>query len=223
MMGYEMVSETRDIKDITRLVLRDYGQLFLNQGETESLRIEAPSDLLSLVRTEIKGNELILDIQGGWFDKTWRAITSTIEGKPLKYYVTVKTLEGIYVTGAGRVKMQALKSEHLSVILKGAGEVMLSQIDVARLDADLPGAGVISIAGKATFQQVRLLGAGSYDAPRLESVEAEVLLKGVGKATIWVKEKLEARVDGVGSIEYYGDPVARKSVSGLGQIQQRFN
>jgi hypothetical protein len=33
-------TETREIKDVKRVLLKDYGHLFISQGEEESLRIE---------------------------------------------------------------------------------------------------------------------------------------------------------------------------------------
>ena len=32
-----IISETRNIEGVNRVVLREYGQLFISQGETESL------------------------------------------------------------------------------------------------------------------------------------------------------------------------------------------
>lgn len=221
MSSFEVLSETRDIKGISRIVLRDYGQLFIKQGEDEGLRIEGHRDLLHRVKSTIRGNELILDMEGGWFDKAWRTLTSSFEGKSLKYYLTTKKLDGVFVSGAGRIKMQGLKSDNLYLILKGAGEIMISELELDRLEVDLPGAGVISVSGNTTSQQVKLTGAGSFDAPRLKSKEGSVSLKGVGKASVWVTEKLDAKVDGVGSIDYYGDPVVRRKISGLGSIEHR--
>jgi hypothetical protein len=72
------------------------------------------------------------------------------------------------------------------------------------LKAELPGAGMLKIAGKTTDQSVIVSGAGSYEAPHLESQSATVQLTGLGKATVW--------------IEYYGDPKVTKSIQGLGSV-----
>lgn len=221
MASIETRTERIDLSSVKRVVLRDYGQLILTQSDEASLRIEAQPDLLRMVHADVRQDELILDIQGGWFDKAWQALTSTFEGKTLKYFLTLPSIAGIFVSGAGRVKSQNINGKSLDMILKGAGEIIISGLEVEQLQADLPGAGVISLAGSTHFQQVHLHGAGSYDAPRLRSKEANIKLKGVGKASVWVTEKLDAQVDGVGSIDYYGDPVTRKNITGLGKINQR--
>jgi len=215
------ISENREISGVTRVVLRDYGQLFLTQGAEETLRIEGQEEVLRTVKTYVSEGELVLDIQTGWFDKTWNALTSAVEGQSLKYHLVVKKLEGIFVSGAGRVKMQGLKTESIYVTLKGAGEIVLSSLEAGLVDIDLPGAGIISLSGKTDILQVSMKGAGSFDAPRLESRDARVTLRGVGKASVWATNQLDATVDGVGAIEYYGDPTVRQNISGLGKVNHR--
>jgi len=214
-------TESRQVEGITRVILRDYGQLHISQGDNESLSIEGPEELLKMVQTTTRDHELILDIHGGWFDKAWRAITSTFEGKPLKYFLSVKELTGVYVSGAARVKIVHLKTNQLSLILKGAGEIIIPSLKAEHLEVELPGAGIISLAGQVIHQQVTIKGAGSYDTPKLESKEGKIFLKGVGRATVWVTDHLDATVDGVGSIDYYGDPITRKRITGLGKINRR--
>ena len=215
-----IINETRNISGVNRVILREYGQLIISQGEKESLSLEGQDSVLAMVKSEVRNGELILDIDGGWWDRTWRAITSTVEGKPLKYHLTLRKLDGLFVTGAARVKSKGFKFHDFQLILKGAGEIVMSDIQADTIDIELPGAGLISLSGNVTNQKIWLKGAGSYDAPRLKSVNALVKLHGVGKASVWASSSLDAQVDGVGHIEYFGNPDVRKSVSGLGKISQ---
>ncbi len=216
----DIISETRNINGVNRVVLREYGQLIITQGETESLSLEGQDSVLQLVRTEVRNGELLLDVEGGWWDRTWRAIASTVEGKPLKYFLTLKKLDGLFVSGAARVKINGFKFDDFQLILKGAGEIIMTDIEANSLDIELPGAELISLAGTSVNQKVWLKGAGSYDAPRLKTENAIVKIHGVGKARIWASSSLDAQVDGVGHIEYRGNPDVRKSVNGLGKITQ---
>jgi hypothetical protein len=214
-------TETREIMDVRRVLLKDYGHLFISQGEEESLRIEGEPEVIATVKTINREGELVLDIDAGWFDKTWNAVTSAVEGRVLKYHLTVKSLDGIYVQGAASVRMQGLKTESLYLTLKGAGEIVISSVEAGLIDVDLPGAGRISLTGKTDRLQVSMKGAGSFDSPQLESREARVALRGVGKATVWATAQLDATVEGIGAIDYYGNPVVRQNVSGLGKINAR--
>ncbi len=214
-------TESREIKDVKRVLLKDYGHLFISQGAEESLRIEGEQEVISTVKTFVREGELVLDIDAGWFDKTWSAVTSVVEGRVLKYHLMVKNLDGIFVQGAASVKMHGLKTESIYLTLKGAGEIVLSGMEAGLIDVDLPGAGRISLAGKTDRLHVSMKGAGSFDGPQLESRETKVVLRGVGKATVWATAQLDATVEGIGAIDYYGNPVVRQNVSGLGKINAR--
>lgn len=214
-------TETREIKDVRRILLKDYGHLFLSQGDEESLRIEGEPDVIATVKAFVREGELVLDIDAGWFDKTWSAVTSAVEGRVLKYHLMVKSLDGIFVQGAASVKMTGLKTESLYLTLKGAGEIVLSGLECGLVDVDLPGAGRIALSGKTDRLNVSMKGAGSFDGPQLESREARVALRGVGKATVWASAQLDATVEGIGAIDYYGTPVIRQNVSGLGKVNAR--
>ncbi len=214
-------TETREIKDVRRILLKDYGHLFLSQGDEESLRIEGEPDVISTVKAFVREGELVLDIDAGWFDKTWSAVTSAVEGRVLKYHLMVKNLDGIFVQGASSVKMTGLKTESLYLTLKGAGEIVLTGLECGLVDVDLPGAGRIALSGKTDRLNVSMKGAGSFDGPQLESREARVTLRGVGKATVWASAQLDATVEGIGAIDYYGNPVVRQNVSGLGKVNAR--
>jgi hypothetical protein len=221
MTTMNFISENREIQDVRRVLLKDYGHLFISQGDAESLRIEAEPEVLSTVKTYVTEGELVLDIDTGWFDKAWSAVASAIEGRVLKYHLMVKSLDSIYVQGAATVKMQGLKAESLYLTLKGAGEITLNGLEVGLIDVDLPGAGRINLSGKTDRLHVSMKGAGSFDAPRLESREARVSLRGVGKATVYVTSQLDATVEGIGAIDYFGNPTVRQNVSGLGKVNSR--
>ena len=217
----DLTTQHVEIHDVSRVILKDYGQLFIPQGEEEALRIEASEDVLRTIKASVYEGELTLDIDAGWFDKTMHFLGGAFDGRNLKYYLTIRHLDSIFVSGAARVKMSGLKTESVYVTLKGAGELIISNIEAGLVDVDLPGAGIISLSGKTDTLKARLKGAGSLDAPQLESREARVSLKGVGKASVWANYQLDAHVDGVGAIEYRGNPEVRQSVSGLGSVNKR--
>ncbi len=54
---------------------------------------------------------------------------------------------------------------------------------------------------------------------RLSSARSTVKLSGVGNATVWASESLDATLSGAGVIEYYGDAKVTQKVSGLGVIK----
>ena len=212
-----LVTQSRELRDFDRVVLRDYGDLAITQGEKESLTIEAERELLKRIRTEVRGGRLDIRIGASWLDKVGHALSS-LAGKTLKYTLCVKRLTRLSILGAARVSGSGIQADRLELELGGAGKIKIKSLAVEQLEVDLRGAGRIELTGQVKEQTVTLGGAGTYRARRLESKRATIDLRGAGQATVWAVEELDAAIHGLGTVEYYGSPRVRKNVSGLGKI-----
>jgi hypothetical protein len=213
-----MLTEKREVSDFNQISLRGYGELFITQGEQESLTVQADEDVLSTIKTDVVNGELRIDIITDWVEKISSFFSKGIYSQRISFDLTVKELTNLDIIGAARVKIKGLQSEEFAVKLGGAADITIDSLKTVRLKAELPGAGMLKIAGKTTDQSVTVSGAGTYEAPHLESQSATIQLTGLGKATVWAVEELEATLIGLGSIEYYGDPIVTKSVQGLGSV-----
>ena len=213
-----MLTEKREVSDFNQINLRGYGELFITQGEQESLTVQADEDVLPTIKTSVDDGELRIDIITDWVEKISSFFSKGIYSQRISIDLTVKELTNLDIIGAARVKVKGLQSDEFAVKLGGAADITIDSLKTKRLKAELPGAGMLKIVGKTTDQSVIVSGAGAYEAPHLESQRATIKLTGLGKATVWVVEELEASLIGLGSIEYYGDPIVNKSVQGLGSI-----
>jgi hypothetical protein len=216
----EIESETRDVRDFDRVVMRDYGELAITQGDTESLSIEADSEILESVQTEVKGGTLDIRIGAGWFDKLRHALETSFTRKPLRYALTVKTLNALDILGAARAKLDGVETDRLTLVLGGAGEIRVASLVAEHLDVDIRGAGRVAVTGKVAAQSVTVEGAGLYDAKDLASTNASIEIRGTGAATISVDETLEVAIRGMGTVEYYGPPTVEKSITGFGSVSR---
>jgi hypothetical protein len=213
-----MATETREVSGFERVVLDEYGELILTQGAQPSLTIEADEDVLSRIEATVKDGTLNIGIGGTWWDKLGMALNDVLSGRKIVYQLTVVELTGVTVRGAGRVKCAELRTDSLAIRVAGAGEVTIGSLSTGQLGVEVPGAGRVQLAGQATEQRVSLTGAGTYRAPKLESQKAQVKLTGVGSATLSVVQELDATIQGVGSVEYYGSPSVKERITGLGRL-----
>src|SRR5512139_1683147 len=164
----------------------------IDQTGTESLTITTDDNLLQYITTEIRDGKLVIEFKRGvLFDKV----------KDLTFKVGAKNLNSLQVDGAANVQGKNIATENLSVMLNGAGAITLS--------------------GKATEQNVVLDGVGAYNGAELISQRAQVTDNGAGAAVVRVSDQLEAIVNGLGSIEYIGNPQVTQKVSGIGTVRQR--
>jgi hypothetical protein len=212
------VTESREVSNFDRVLLRDYGELVITQGEEESLTIETDRDILPRIKTEVIEGKLIIKIDGTWLEKLGHALSTSVTRHAIKYNLTVKKLTGLEITGAVSVKASSIDTDRLALTLRGAGQVNIETLSAEVLEADVPGAGAINIGGRVREQRITMSGTASYNAPRLESKRASVDLRGAGQATVWAVEELDVAIRGIGSVQYYGTPIVKKSVSGIGAV-----
>jgi hypothetical protein len=208
----KVVSESRSVSGFEAVSLSGVGELTITQGDSESLTVEAEDNILPHIITEVKDGTLIIR-----FD-TVRWTDSFQPTKSIKFTLTVKDLAQLDISGAGSTDVGDLKTESLSVDISGAGSLKIKNLEADDLQVNLSGAGSFDLAGKAARQTVTIDGAGSYNAGDLECQEASVTISGAGSATVWATETLDAELNGVGSIRYYGEPEVTESVSGLGTV-----
>jgi hypothetical protein len=127
----------------------------------------------------------------------------------------------IRVMGAAYLSNEGyLESQELRIRMDGAGIIDL-ELNCKSLQVVLSGAGMVKLAGDVIEQNLNLTGAGKLEAFDLDSRECKISVGGLGGAEISVTEKLEARIEGIGGIEYAGDPdEIITEINGLGKIEQ---
>jgi len=205
-------TETREVSDFDRVALAGFGHLIITQGDRESLEIEAPQDMLGRIETKVESGQLTIAFKRTWMDWIDDVLTVGLSGKPVRYSLTVKRLSNLLIMGAARVQVTGLKTKQLAVDLRGTGEIRIVSLDAERLDVSLPGAGAVRASGRATEQTVTINGAATYEAGELKSQRVKATLHGLGSATVWAVEELDAAIRGVGEVSYYGSPTVHKLV-----------
>jgi hypothetical protein len=214
-----MATETRDVSNFDRLVMRGYGELRITQGEQESLTIEADEEILPHIKTEVRDGELRIDVVDDWVERIFKIFSQGFDSQRINYNLSFKQLNSLKITGAARVRSDALETAELAIEASGAVEMEINALKSQKLQVKLPGTGQIKLSGNVEQQDISVSGAGAYQAKGVESQTARVRLDGVGKATVWVTGDLEVSINGLGSVEYYGSPTLSKSVHGLGSVK----
>lgn len=187
-----VVSEPREVRDFTGVVLAGIGELTIEQTGTESLTIQAEDNILPLLTSDVSSGTLRLGT---------RSNTSITTTEPIIYRLTVKDLDSLTVSGSGDATALDLQTGAFTV--------------------DVSGSGNVTVGGTATTQDVSISGSGTYTAEDLASNAAEVTISGSGNAVVRVSETLDATISGSGSVAYIGDPAVSQRVSGSGTITRR--
>ena len=207
-----VVTEERQVSGFERVELSGIGALVIEVGSEETLVIEAEDNLLEYIETTVRGDTLEIGS---------RERTNLQPTEPISYYLTVKSLDSISVSGLGNVVGPGLEATRFSVDISGAGDVSLESLDAERLDISISGLGSLGIdAGQVSEQSIDLSGSGGYNGRNLESADAEIYVSGLGSASVWATENLFVNISGSGSVRYAGDPSVDMDISGLGSLKK---
>lgn len=203
-----VIAETRDVSDFNKVSLNGIGNLHIEQGNSESLRIVGENNIIATIRTEVDDNELKIRYE--------EEVSPT---KPIDFFLTVKDLQAIDLSGLGAISSTGLNVDQLSVTSSGSGEVSLV-VQAKEFASIMSGSANVQVSGGVDRQRVVIAGSGRYNAGELTSNECDINISGSGNATVNVRNKLDVTINGSGEVAYIGNPQVSQQVSGTGTIRQ---
>lgn len=124
-------------------------------------------------------------------------------------------------TSTSRIRYTITVRELEAVTITGSGDFNIEGIDTDSFSAEIAGSGSIEPSGFSRELDVLISGSGSFRGDDLESDTGSVTISGSGSAIVNVVDRLDARIDGSGSIEYIGDPLVDERIGGSGSVSRR--
>ncbi|WP_295117261.1 head GIN domain-containing protein [uncultured Chitinophaga sp.] len=203
--------EVRDATNFNGISTSGNYKVYIKQGSTYSVQVEADENLLPYIVAEVDGNDLEIHVKKGY---------SINPSKPVNVYVTTKDLKELSASGKGGFFSDGrFRTDKLEVSLSGSLESDLD-VETDRLEVNHSGSGNLKFKGKATKSEISLSGSSTIDAHDLNTSESEVAISGSGNVRVHADKKLEVSVSGSGNVKYSGNAVVSQSVSGRGTIRK---
>ena len=205
----DIETEEREVFGFDEIQFTGIGNLIIEQGDEESLIVEADDNIIGLIETEVRGDELHIGFRRG---------VNIIPTSKVKFYLTVEDLDKIDLTGLGDIDCDGFETDDLELNISGSGDIEFN-IEAKNIEIDVSGLGNISLSGKVDYHRVQISGSGKYDAGGLESNDCEIEISGLGSATVNVSDNLDIEINGAGNVYYKGSPHISQEISGLGRIK----
>ncbi len=199
-----------EVKNIQELKAMGCGRIFLKQGEQESLVIHADDNLLPYIVAGVDDGELIIGPKKN---------TNLISKLGIDYYLVVKEIDHIELSGALELETRSLKAKRLELELSGATKVK-ARVAVDELLVQASGAAKLYIEGFAKKQTIEIAGSMHYDAGRLQSKSALVEASGASRVTIAVDKSLDVQASGVAVVSYNGNPKTKIESLGASSVSK---
>jgi hypothetical protein len=183
--------QVRNMPAFTSISVQGPISIVVDAGRTQSLTLRGDARFLREVTSEVVDGQLRLGVREKK-NISWH-------GDP-RVVITVPALRAVEV--------------------EGAGEIRLNQIRGERLDVNYRGAGSMNINGQVKTFSMKAEGVGEVNAKAFAADDVDVVFRGIGDVKVTARNRLDATVEGIGSLTYYGKPrVINKSASGLGSVK----
>jgi len=204
-------TEVRTVGTFTSISMGIHGDVYVSQGPTQKLTIEAEEGVLGLIETEVKNNELRIRFSQNW-------VKTKI---PIRIWITNAEIEGLYLSGSGNIITETpIKTNEIELKLSGSGNINVKDLSCDEADAAISGSGNIDVAGSANELAIAISGSGNCNADKLQTSETDVKISGSGDCRVNATKELSVAVSGSGSVYYAGNPKIDASVSGSGKIRE---
>ncbi|HUV29298.1 MAG: head GIN domain-containing protein [Anaerolineales bacterium] len=210
-----VVEETRPISGVTGVDLATIGNVIIEIGEKESLRIEAEDNLMKYFETDIRGETLKIS--------TNPSTVNLRPTKPVYFFLTVKDLERVSISGSGDIQVPDLESGQFNVDIGGSGDINMGDLLADRLEINIGGSGDVS-TGRVIVPslRVKINGSGDITLMELKADDLSLNVNGSGNLRINDGNVGEQDIDINGSGNFQAEDLASKvtniNIGGSGDI-----
>ena len=155
-----------------------------------SMEIEGDDNVLDLVGTDVSNDVLHL-----------KNVKNYSVSEPVEIRISVPNIEGLSVSGAGRIDITGMKNE--------------------KFEIDSDGAPQIKVSGSTNVVDIDSSGAAKIDTHNLHAEKGVVDSKGVSNIEVDVRDQLDVTISGPSTVTYQGDPSINKTIHGPGKLERR--
>ncbi len=209
-----VITENRPVSGIASVSMTIPGNLEIQQGVAESLTVSGDDNILALLATDMRGDELVIG---------WKSNANVRPFRPLQIKLTVKDLQGVTSSSSGKVTVGSLTTGDFRLTLSSSGNVVMDALQADNVTANLSSSGDILLKGSANRLDLQLTSSGNFMGGDFQVRQAGVRVSSSGNATLWVTERLNVNITSSGNVAYYGDPAVLQTITSSGNLIPRGN
>jgi len=186
--------------------------VYLTQGDSEKIIVEADENLHDYLMTEVKNGTLRI-----YFDNV-----SIRSAERKRVYVTMKDIRSLRTSSAGDIIGETpIKCGDVLLESSSAGNIKL-ELYARNVNVEISSSGDITLSGEAETLNADLSSAGDLNALNFKVRDADLNVSSAGDADIYVTHKLTARVSSAGDVRYAGEPeIIDARTSSAGTVRKR--
>ena len=205
----KIIKKTIELDQFTGIGLAIAADVIVTQGNTQEVTIHGQQNIIDNIKTDIR--------HGNW-EISYKE--NVKEADRVTVYITMKKLEGAFVSGSGKIKGTNIfdRSDDLDFAVSGSGDIEL-EVETSTIESAISGSGDIILSGTADSQELAVSGSGGVTAYDLKTKKASISISGSGQCKVNVSSSLEVSIAGSGDVYYKGNPTnLDTSIAGSGDV-----
>lgn len=196
--GPTVITQKRELPAFSSISLSGVSTVKIHKGPQEVL-LTIDSNKANRYVTTVKDNRLYLGFKCNSLSAWWDLVNL----KTCEVNITVPDLDGMAVSGAGRIITDDFLFDKLELKVDGTGE--------------------IKIQGIASELNVSCTGSGKVFSRNLRSNCGTINLIGASSVEVNIVEFMIVNIKGAGKLVYHGNPKIEKRISGAGEMRKADN
>ena len=191
-----VVSEDRTIRSDFEIINVQQGiNLTITQGKPTSISVEADENVIDLLITEVKNNELNI-----YFEK------SVYQAKARNVYLTTENISKIKASSGASVKSENTIQAETLELDSSSGSTMKIRANANEITSESSSGSSITIVGKSNSFTANSSSGSSINAKDLKTVNANTKASSGANIDVNVTGKLTAKASSGADIDYEGSP-----------------
>lgn len=191
-----VISEDRTINSDFEVISVKQGiNLYLTQGKSTEINVEADENIMDLLITEVKNNELKI-----YFDK------NVYRAKARNVYLTTNIISKIRTSSGASVKSENTLQVNSLDLNSSSGSSIKIYVSAEEVTSSSSSGSDLNVFGKTQTFSANASSGSSIDAGMLETVNAYAEASSGANIDLNVTSKLIAKASSGGDIDYEGNP-----------------
>jgi len=187
--------ETRAVSDFDAISVGGGIDLYIKQGNKESVTVKASENIIDRLMTEVKNGKLHVYLKKGKY-----------RNAKMDVFVVVDDLEELSASGGSDVYGQTpFRADDFKIHASGGSDVEMN-LEVGTLECHLSGGSDTDLEGTVEHLHVHASGGSDLEGYDLEAKNCVIRASGGSDSNILVTESLEVHASGASDVDYKGNP-----------------
>lgn len=204
-------TQVRIVSNFSGIDLQMNGNVYYTNATDWKVEVTAKQTIHEQLETKLVNGKLVVRYRNG---KTYDADES------IRINVSGPSLANFELNSSGSIYCQNMvQAANIYLRSKGSGHILLNGVTTDHIDAECTVSGSIKAAGgNATSERLKTSASGDIDFSSVVSKNVTARITGSGKIRVQVTDKLEATLDGSGSVYFLGSPTITTHINGTGRL-----